>query len=147
MSRWHQRDATTARTCNERFVAQILSDLGHNPPPPRPPHHAHSWCHLNVSSMTNNSIQVRCDPGHYCVAGIKKECPQGTFGNSAGLHDPRCSGLCPPGSACPGGTADPIPCLEGLYAVGGAVTCSACPGTRVGRAGEGICRTSRSCCT
>lgn len=41
--------------------------------------------------------QVICEPGFYCVGGVRRPCPPGTFGNSSGLWEPSCSGPCDPG--------------------------------------------------
>jgi hypothetical protein len=47
------------------------------------------------------SAQTKCDPGHYCIDGVKYQCPGGTYGNVFGLFKPECSGKCHPGHYCP----------------------------------------------
>jgi hypothetical protein len=53
-----------------------------------------------------------CEPGYYCLNGVKKPCPAGTFGGSSRLNTTACSGLCPAGFYCPEGIINPIsfPC-------------------------------------
>ncbi|CAM9883027.1 unnamed protein product, partial [Discosporangium mesarthrocarpum] len=86
--------------------------------------------YYTVGGGSNNRTRVaQCEPGYYCNGGIKFRCPAGTFGIIAGLYSGMCSGYCPKGSACPEGSASPEPCEEGTYAVGGAITCSSCPGS------------------
>lgn len=75
---------------------------------------------------------------------MKAACPPGTYGTAPGLYDEACSGFCPAGAACLGGTVNPVYCEESFYATGGAVACSACPGRRINE-GE-RCRNSRNCC-
>ena len=47
------------------------------------------------------SAEIPCEPGYYCVGGIKYACPPGTFGWNAGLATPQCSGPCAAGYYCP----------------------------------------------
>lgn len=52
-------------------------------------------------------VDIRiCEPGFFCIDGIKKKCPPGTFGSSSGLSSSSCSGLCPAGFFCPIGTSN-----------------------------------------
>lgn len=46
------------------------------------------------------SSQHRCEPGHYCAAGVRHPCPAGSFGAIAGLATSACSGQCAPGYYC-----------------------------------------------
>merc|ERR1712146_738684 len=69
--------------------------------------------------------QVICERGHYCVQGVKYECPQGYYGGDLGLTDPLCSGMCDPGYICSTaspskiqqecGTSAAVYCPEGSY--------------------------------
>ncbi|DAZ92498.1 TPA: hypothetical protein N0F65_012728 [Lagenidium giganteum] len=45
--------------------------------------------------------QRRCNPGSYCVNGVRAPCPPGTFGGSFGLATAACDGLCSAGYYCP----------------------------------------------
>jgi hypothetical protein len=51
---------------------------------------------------------IQCPIGYYCVDGIKTICPAGRFGNSLGLSDANCTGICPEGFYCPAGSANPF---------------------------------------
>jgi hypothetical protein len=53
-----------------------------------------------------------CEVGFYCSNGIRSPCPGGTYGNSLGLQNATCSGLCPEGYYCPPLTSFPYqnPC-------------------------------------
>jgi hypothetical protein len=50
---------------------------------------------------TTCSVELPCEPGFYCVKGVKYACPPGTYGWRYGLRDPSCSGYCAPGYYCP----------------------------------------------
>lgn len=52
----------------------------------------------------NRIAEVECEPGHYCMDGVRYICPQGYAGITSGLHDPTCSGLCAPGYYCESGS-------------------------------------------
>jgi hypothetical protein len=41
---------------------------------------------------TTHSIELPCEPGYYCVKGIKFPCPPGTFGWRYGMTDSSCGG-------------------------------------------------------
>jgi len=47
------------------------------------------------------SAELPCEPGYYCVKGIKYPCPPGTFGWQFGDTTPQCGGLCSAGYYCP----------------------------------------------
>lgn len=53
------------------------------------------------------STERRCEPGFYCVAGVRIQCPAGTWGGVFGLIRSNCSGLCAPGYYCPEGSDSP----------------------------------------
>ncbi|GLD94486.1 hypothetical protein PINS_up003097 [Pythium insidiosum] len=69
---------------------------------------------LAVLNVTTRSAQRVCERGTYCVAGVKRWCPAGTYGDTEGLTTPQCSSPCPPGFFCPLGTAqfDKNPCND-----------------------------------
>lgn len=48
-----------------------------------------------------------CEPGYYCVDGVRSICPEGVYGDLANLNSPSCSGICPEGYYCPSGTVVP----------------------------------------
>jgi len=47
------------------------------------------------------SAELPCEPGYYCIKGIKYPCPPGTFGWQYGDATPSCGGLCAAGYYCP----------------------------------------------
>ena len=55
------------------------------------------WDPLNRTA----SAELPCEPGYYCIKGVKYPCPPGTFGWQYGLTSPLCSGLCSAGYYCP----------------------------------------------
>lgn len=59
---------------------------------------------IGLSSNATRTAQVPCEPGHYCIDGIKRQCPEGTFGSEFSLSSEACSGLCAPGHFCPPGS-------------------------------------------
>merc|ERR1711988_146647 len=74
--------------------------------------------------------QAICPVGHFCKAGIKQPCPEGTYGNTTGLITNACSGLCPLGHFCPKGTAEPTRhrCPAGRYGSTMGLSMKACSG-------------------
>jgi hypothetical protein len=55
-------------------------------------------------NQTTRSGQLPCRMGSYCVGGVVRQCPAGTFGRSDLLATPECSGLCAKGHYCPAGS-------------------------------------------
>ncbi len=55
---------------------------------------------------STNATAVQCPAGQYCGlgAGAPQPCAPGFYGNAAGLATAQCSGVCPPGYYCPGGS-------------------------------------------
>jgi hypothetical protein len=51
---------------------------------------------------TTRTMQVRCEPGHYCLAGVRRECPAGRFASNPGSTS--CDAPCAPGHFCPPGS-------------------------------------------
>ncbi|KDO25587.1 hypothetical protein SPRG_08886 [Saprolegnia parasitica CBS 223.65] len=58
---------------------------------------------IPLDSQYHND-QAVCEPGHYCIDGVRSPCPAGTFGSAFGLTTPACSGQCAPGYHCPQGS-------------------------------------------
>ena len=50
---------------------------------------------------STTSVEVPCEPGYFCVQGVKYPCPPGTFGWRYGMNSSACGGLCAPGYYCP----------------------------------------------
>lgn len=69
----------------------------------------------------NRAARAVCRPGSYCIDGIMRLCPNGTYGESEGLYSPECSGLCRAGYYCPWGSTDPKqrPCPAGRWGTAG----------------------------
>eukprot|EP01041_Mallomonas_annulata_P009845 gene9845-20480_t len=42
-----------------------------------------------------------CEPGYWCLHGVRTACRGGMYGSEYGLHSPQCSGMCMPGYYCP----------------------------------------------
>ena len=61
----------------------------------------------DISSAQTRSSQAVCEPGFYCVGGLRLPCPAGTYGASVGLTTSKCSGLCEAGYFCPEGSSSP----------------------------------------
>lgn len=78
-----------------------------------------------------------CEPGFYCMDGVKQSCPGGKVGIESGLTTPECNQNCPPGFFCPpqssdlyahscrddvsiycpSGSASPVEVTKGYYSV------------------------------
>lgn len=67
-------------------------------PPPPPP--------FLPARFQTRTAQAECEPGYYCLDGVRLPCPAGTFGLSGGLTSPSCSGPCPAGYMCGIGVAE-----------------------------------------
>ena len=65
-------------------------------------------------TRSNQSI---CEPGRYCVNGIKRMCPAGKFGSTYGLSTNDCSGDCFIGHYCPTNSTsgEEVKCPAGKY--------------------------------
>jgi len=59
------------------------------------------------ANATVRTDQRPCEPGSFCVEGIKFDCPGGSFGSKPRLATARCSGLCYKGHYCPPGSVSP----------------------------------------
>ena len=62
---------------------------------------------VGLPQNTTRTGQMRCEPGHYCIAGMKIQCPAGSFGSDVGLASADCTGACEPGHFCPPGSVSP----------------------------------------
>ncbi len=54
---------------------------------------------LALSPSTTRAAQSPCLRGSYCVGGVAKPCPAGSYGQIERLSTPTCSGLCAPGES------------------------------------------------
>ena len=84
-------------------------------------------------SILNRVAQKICEPGYFCVLGVKYPCPGGTFGNISGLSSNDtlfsiCSGLCPPGHYCVQGSSAPSACPAGTFGIAAGLTGPICSG-------------------
>ncbi|ETW03965.1 hypothetical protein H310_04372 [Aphanomyces invadans] len=69
-----------------------------------------------VSRETMRWFQKPCEPGYYCVNGVRSPCPRGTFGSGGQLTTPSCSGACAAGYYCPEASTSATPFLCGNVA-------------------------------
>ncbi|KDO33830.1 hypothetical protein SPRG_01709 [Saprolegnia parasitica CBS 223.65] len=84
---------------------------------------------INNDVLTTTApAQFPCDPGFYCIHGVRYACPAGTYGSTSLLLTATCSGPCPPGSYCPEGTAQPIPCPPGVFGATAGLLTPQCSG-------------------
>ena len=92
------------------------------------------WPNDRLDLLTKKDIlyinQRKCEPGHYCIDGVKTPCPVGTYGHEHGLSLRSCDGPCFAGFYCPLGTVDPLKCLPGNWCDGNASI--PCPTGRYG---------------
>lgn len=80
----------------------------------------------NPLDATVRTSQQQCEPGYYCIKGVKYECAPGSFGSTYGLTSSACSGLCSAGYICsaaspssvqmPCGLGPEVYCPVGSYA-------------------------------
>lgn len=52
---------------------------------------------LAIQNQTTRSDQRICEKGSYCISGVKRLCPAGTYGSSEGLSTAACTAPCPAG--------------------------------------------------
>ncbi|CAM9410937.1 unnamed protein product [Ectocarpus sp. 12 AP-2014] len=77
-----------------------------------------------VESTFTRYSQAECEPGHFCVGGVRFPCPGGRFGASAREVRPQCQGECAGGWYCPEGSvsANQVPCgAANLYCPAGSI--------------------------
>lgn len=83
-------------------------------------------------NATTRTYQSPCTIGTYCIDGVVSSCPAGTFGRSAKLRTPNCSGLCSKGHYCPAGSISstqnrcPIGTYGSEYGLGSAACSGSC---------------------
>jgi hypothetical protein len=88
-----------------------------------------SGCPAGETSPTG----TLCTPGRFGLGGSAdcEDCPFGTYGNSAGLADPSCTGECVSvaGYVCLSGSTNNTgaPCPAGYTSVVGGIECTLCP--------------------
>ena len=103
--------------------------------------------------VVGDATLVECPPGSYCVDGLERPCPAGTYGNASGLRSSGCSAPCrSAGSWCPEGSVRPKRCDPGFYCPGNARPAAPCPAGRLARspgsttsACEGLCSSGHYC--
>ncbi|KAL3656443.1 hypothetical protein V7S43_018668 [Phytophthora oleae] len=62
---------------------------------------------------TTRFFQSPCEPGYFCISGVKYQCPAGTYGAVSGLSTAACTGKCAPGYYCPSYPGPPsISCTQ-----------------------------------
>ena len=82
-----------------------------------------------VGAPDTRSDQEICPKGSYCVNGVARLCPAGTYGGTTGLKTKDCSGLCADGFYCPEGSTSrtQIACPAGRYSQDGSnLLCKDC---------------------
>jgi len=57
---------------------------------------------INTTNTTGlrKTAEAICDPGHYCVDGVRLQCPIGRYGSTYGLANSDCTDRCAPGYYC-----------------------------------------------
>jgi hypothetical protein len=99
----------------------------------------------SAGAVYTRASQRKCPRGHYCIAGVRRKCPGGTYGAEERLMSTKCSGFCAAGYYCPEGSHSQTQrrCGPGKYATRGQAKCTACPGPT----SANTCREKRSCCS
>ncbi|CAM9745585.1 unnamed protein product, partial [Discosporangium mesarthrocarpum] len=91
----------------------------------------------DATLVNTREWQKLCPKGSFCQGGVIRLCPPGSFGNTEGLGEEGCQGVCPAGwycplgsvdpyafpcrgrkNYCPEGSGEPMPVLRGHYAAG-----------------------------
>ncbi|CAM9516582.1 unnamed protein product [Chrysoparadoxa australica] len=79
-----------------------------------------------VDSVLTKHSQHECEPGYYCIDGIRRQCPAGSYGSRVREVDASCQGICQAGYYCPPSSTSPTqePCGTGpeLYCPEGSST-------------------------
>ena len=89
-------------------------------------------------SSSHATAQDTCPAGSYCLEGMLRPCPAGTYGSLPGLSSPACSGPCPAGRYCPPGTVSDTNDTSTDTSTATATTIGfACPAGRYGVSGMG----------
>jgi hypothetical protein len=118
--------ATDITGCNSCPAGNFCRGDGNNP----------VTCTIGSYCGGGNSAPVPCPAGSYCdVTGLSagRPCPAGTYNDTAGATllsqclpcpagkfnqgtgQTACNAICPIGTYCPSGTANPVPCPMGAY--------------------------------
>ena len=71
---------------------------------------------------------VLAEMGTFALNGVRNHCPAGTYGDSEGLKQKNCSGLCTLGNFCPLGSSTPTLCPAGTYGDSEGLKDDACSG-------------------
>lgn len=79
-------------------------------------------------AMRTQASQWICEPGHFCIHGIRRVCPAGVYGKLPGLMTESCSNPCPKGSFCQAGSVLPHLCPAGTYGDTIGLKTTACSG-------------------
>ncbi|OQR99844.1 hypothetical protein ACHHYP_04245 [Achlya hypogyna] len=76
-----------------------------------------------LTGLSTRVAQVPCEPGTFCINGVKQLCPAGTYGATSGLASPVCTAPCPPGyywCSCRSSGYIDYPCVDpAVYCSGG----------------------------
>jgi hypothetical protein len=85
---------------------------------------------IENDALATRTAETECERGSYCVAGVKRGCPPGTYGLTRGLASADCTRLCPPGHFCPEGSFNGTyhRCPAGRYGAVTGLHNSACSG-------------------
>ena len=62
---------------------------------------------------TTRTAERKCEPGSYCVGGVRHLCAAGRWGGGFGALNSSCSGPCAAGYYCPAGSSDPMEVMCG----------------------------------
>ena len=118
------------RYCPAGSSAPILADAGAYTTPQM----ASAWAHpeapycmaseganCTAAAIASRPLAPRqtgiqqCEPGHFCIHGIKFRCPGGRYGSEHELKTPNCTAACPAGTYCPEGSLEPSLLPAGRY--------------------------------
>lgn len=110
--------------CTECGSSAVYCPLGSADPVPV----SSGYYTIGSDRNATRSAQQQCEPGYYCVDGLRHACPPGSFGDTSGLSSPVgpifdhinaffCSGLCDAGYFCPFNSTSRTeePCPAGRY--------------------------------
>jgi hypothetical protein len=61
----------------------------------------------SLTSANTRSAARHCEPGFYCIYGLRHLCLAGFYGDRFGQMTPQCSGACDAGYYCPEGSTSP----------------------------------------
>ena len=124
--------SSSAGLLTTRYTLLLIRRLYLSPP---------AWYSELLTPCTARSLgylYITSGDTHYLLPGeisidYPFECPGGVWGDSFLLQEqsgPWCSGPCPAGKACSGGTHIPVPCRPGRYCLAGSKAGKACPAGR-----------------